>query len=78
MLPEILSCITHASSFAIHDNGQALKFINYSVPSIEHFMTRYRMDNPAALHCIRVAVTATVEHSSEVGPETGKWIAETT
>ena len=46
--------------------------------SIEQFMTRYRMDNPAALHRIRVGVPATVEHSSEAGPETGKLIAETT
>jgi ESCRT-I complex subunit VPS28 len=36
------------------------------------------MDNPAALHRIKVGVPATVEHSSEAGPETGKWIAETT
>ena len=36
------------------------------------------MDNPAALHRINVGVPATVEHSSEAGPETGKWIAETT
>ncbi|KAI6156612.1 hypothetical protein BKA82DRAFT_4048000, partial [Pisolithus tinctorius] len=27
---------------------------------------------------IKVGVPATVEHSSEAGPETGKWIAETT
>ncbi len=37
-----------------------------------------KMDNPAALHRIKVGVPATVEHSSEAGPETGKWIAETT
>ncbi|KAG1816481.1 vacuolar protein sorting-associated protein 28 [Suillus subaureus] len=55
-----------------------LKLVKDSVPSIEQFMTRYRMDNPAALHRIRVGVPATVEHSSEAGPETGKWIAETT
>lgn len=36
------------------------------------------MDHPAALHRIKVGVPATVEHSSEAGPETGKWIAETT
>lgn len=36
------------------------------------------MDHPAALHRIQVGVPATVEHSSEAGPETGKWIAETT
>jgi hypothetical protein len=36
------------------------------------------MDNPAALHRIQVGVPATVEHSSEAGPETGKWVAETT
>jgi ESCRT-I complex subunit VPS28 len=36
------------------------------------------MDTPAALHRIKVGVPATVEHSSEAGPETGKWIAETT
>lgn len=38
----------------------------------------YQMDTPAALHRIKVGVPATVEHSSEAGPETGKWIAETT
>ena len=36
------------------------------------------MDDPAALHRIKVGVPATVEHSSEAGPETGKWVAETT
>ncbi|KAF9649971.1 vacuolar protein sorting-associated protein 28 [Thelephora ganbajun] len=38
----------------------------------------YQMDHPAALHRIKVGVPATVEHSSEAGPETGKWVAETT
>ena len=37
-----------------------------------------QMDHPAALHRIQVGVPATVEHSSEAGPETGKWVAETT
>ncbi|KAH9479294.1 Vacuolar protein sorting-associated protein 28-like protein 1 [Psilocybe cubensis] len=41
-------------------------------------MKRYRMDHPAALHRLKVGVPATVEHSSEAGPETGKWIAKTT
>lgn len=36
------------------------------------------MDHPAALQRIRVGVPATVEHSSEAGPETAKWVAETT
>ena len=36
------------------------------------------MDHPAALHRIRVGVPATVEHSSETGPEKGKWVAQTT
>ncbi|KAI6156599.1 vacuolar protein sorting-associated [Pisolithus tinctorius] len=54
-----------------------LKLDKDSIPSIE-FMTRYRLDTPAALHRIKVEVPATVEHSSEAGPETGKWIAETT
>jgi ESCRT-I complex subunit VPS28 len=36
------------------------------------------MDHPAALHRLKVGVPATVEHSSEAGPETGKWVAETT
>ncbi len=36
------------------------------------------MDHPAALHRLMVGVPATVEHSSEAGPETGKWVAETT
>jgi ESCRT-I complex subunit VPS28 len=37
-----------------------------------------QMDHPAALQRIKVGVPATVEHSSEAGPETGKWVAETT
>ena len=36
------------------------------------------MDHPAALHRLQVGVPATVEHSSEAVPETGKWVAETT
>ncbi|KAF9483009.1 vacuolar protein sorting-associated protein 28 [Pholiota conissans] len=55
-----------------------LKLVGAGVPNIEDFMKRYRMDHPAALHRIKVGVPATVEHSSEAGPETGKWIAETT
>ncbi|KAH8111769.1 vacuolar protein sorting-associated protein 28 [Phellopilus nigrolimitatus] len=54
------------------------RLVGDDVPSIEAFMARYRMDHPAALHRIRVGVPATVEHSSEAGPETGKWVAETT
>jgi ESCRT-I complex subunit VPS28 len=37
-----------------------------------------QMDYPAALQRIRVGVPATVEHSSEAGAETSKWVAETT
>ena len=37
-----------------------------------------KMDHPAALHRLQVGVPATVEHSTEAGPETGKWVAETT
>jgi ESCRT-I complex subunit VPS28 len=80
-----------------------LKLVGDDVPSIEQFMSRYRvsninhirrhplpcrsthiirlsqkMDLPAALHRLQVGVPATVEHSSEAGPETGKWVAETT
>jgi ESCRT-I complex subunit VPS28 len=73
-----------------------LKLVGDDVPSIEQFMSRYRvstnstnfhqllwpnfskMDHPAALHRLEVGVPATVEHSSEAGPETGKWVAETT
>jgi len=55
-----------------------LKLVGPDVSSIEDFMVRYRMDHPAALQRIKVGVPATVEHSSEAGPETGKWIAETT
>ncbi|KXN84140.1 hypothetical protein AN958_00410 [Leucoagaricus sp. SymC.cos] len=55
-----------------------LKLVGDEVPSIEQFMTRYRMDNPAALHRIKVGVPATVEHASEAGPETAKQVAETT
>ncbi|KZT64405.1 vacuolar protein sorting-associated protein 28 [Daedalea quercina L-15889] len=55
-----------------------LKLVGDDVPSIEQFMSRYHMDHPAALHRLKVGVPATVEHSSEAGPETGKWVAETT
>ncbi|KDR80946.1 hypothetical protein GALMADRAFT_222546 [Galerina marginata CBS 339.88] len=55
-----------------------LKLVGADVPNIDDFMKRYRMDHPAALHRLKVGVPATVEHSSEAGPETGKWIAETT
>jgi len=55
-----------------------LKLLGTDVPSVDEFMKRYRMDNPAALHRIKVGVPATVEHSSEAGPETSKWVAETT
>ena len=73
-----------------------LKLVGDDVPSIEQFMSQYRvstnsinflelfwpnylkMDHPAALHRLEVGVPATVEHSSEAGPETGKWVAETT
>lgn len=36
------------------------------------------MDNPAALHRLKVGVPATVEHATEQGAETAKWVAETT
>lgn len=71
-----------------------LKLVGGDVPSIEQFMNQHsvsnlisvsmlglsfaQMDNPAALQRIKVGVPATVEHSSEAGPETGKWVAETT
>ncbi|EKM81536.1 hypothetical protein AGABI1DRAFT_111828 [Agaricus bisporus var. burnettii JB137-S8] len=55
-----------------------LKLVGDEVQSIEQFMTRYRMDNPAALHRIQVGVPATVEHSTEAGPETAKQVAEAT
>ncbi|EJF64360.1 vacuolar protein sorting-associated protein 28 [Dichomitus squalens LYAD-421 SS1] len=55
-----------------------LKLVGDDVPSIEQFMSRFRMDHPAALYRIQVGVPATVEHSSEAGPETSKWVAETT
>ena len=37
-----------------------------------------KMDCGAALHRLNVGVPATVEHSSEEGVETAKWVAETT
>ncbi|KZS94828.1 vacuolar protein sorting-associated protein 28 [Sistotremastrum niveocremeum HHB9708] len=55
-----------------------MKLVGDSVSDVETFMTRYRMDHPAALHRLKVGVPATVEHSTEAGAETGKWIAETT
>ncbi|KAI6156693.1 vacuolar protein sorting-associated [Pisolithus tinctorius] len=65
-----------------------LNLVKDSIPMIEEFMTFSSfslltlcfdlLNTPAALHRIKVGVPATVEHSSEAGPETGKWIAETT
>ena len=48
--------------------------------SVAHLklLTVRQMDHPAALHRLKVGVPATVEHSSEAGVETGKWVAETT
>jgi ESCRT-I complex subunit VPS28 len=45
---------------------------------LSHITPLPKMDHPAALHRLKVGVPATVEHSSEAGPETGKWVAETT
>jgi len=36
------------------------------------------MDNPAALHRLRVGVPATVEHASHGEEQTAKQVAETT
>ncbi|KAL7409444.1 vacuolar protein sorting-associated [Mrakia frigida] len=49
-------------------------------PSLEAFMTRFNMDNPAAVHRLKIGVPATVEHASgeNAGVETGKWVAEVT
>ncbi|KZV98899.1 ESCRT-1 complex, Vps28 subunit [Exidia glandulosa HHB12029] len=55
-----------------------LKLLGDSVPSIEDFMARYKLDHPAALHRLKVGVPATVEHSSDTAAESGKWVAETT
>ncbi|KAH8824690.1 vacuolar protein sorting-associated protein 28 [Flagelloscypha sp. PMI_526] len=55
-----------------------LKLVGDDVPSIEQFMARYKMDHPAALARIKVGVDATVEHSSEAGPESSRWVLETT
>ncbi|GJJ11663.1 hypothetical protein Clacol_005899 [Clathrus columnatus] len=55
-----------------------LKLVGDAVPSVEDFMAQYKMDHPAALHRLKVGVPATVEHSTEEGVETGKWVAETT
>ncbi|KAI6011471.1 hypothetical protein EDC04DRAFT_3121906 [Pisolithus marmoratus] len=51
-----------------------LKLVKDSIPPIEEFtMMCYHLDMAAVLHKIKVAM---VEHLSEVGLETGKWIAE--
>ncbi|KAG8904336.1 Vacuolar protein-sorting-associated protein 28, partial [Tulasnella sp. 417] len=59
-----------------------LKLVSAEVPSLEEFMRKYNasgfMDNPAALHRLKVGVPATVEHATEQGAETAKWVAETT
>jgi len=38
------------------------------------------MENPAAVHRLKIGVPATVEHASgeNAGVETGKWVAEVT
>ncbi|KAG8862069.1 Vacuolar protein-sorting-associated protein 28 [Tulasnella sp. 330] len=55
-----------------------LKLVGSDVPTLEGFMAKYNMDHPAALHRLKVGVPATVEHASEQGGETAKWVAETT
>ncbi|KAL8276904.1 hypothetical protein RQP46_010732 [Phenoliferia psychrophenolica] len=55
-----------------------MKLVGENVPSLEAFMTEYRMDCTAAAHRLEVGVPATVEHSSEDGAEAAKWVAETT
>jgi len=55
-----------------------MKLVGDSVPSVESFMTEYRMDCTAAAHRLEVGVPATVEHSGEEGAEAAKWVAETT
>lgn len=37
-----------------------------------------KMDYSAALERLKVGVPATVEHPTDSGPETAKWVAETT
>ncbi|KAF9066444.1 vacuolar protein sorting-associated protein 28 [Rhodocollybia butyracea] len=55
-----------------------LKLVGDDVASVEEFMKRYRMDYSAALERLKVGVPATVEHPTDSGPETAKWVAETT
>lgn len=55
-----------------------MKLVGDAVPSLETFMSEYRMDCPAAAYRLKVGVPATVEHSSEEGVDSAKWIAETT
>ncbi|KAF9517107.1 hypothetical protein BS47DRAFT_1326790 [Hydnum rufescens UP504] len=49
-----------------------LRLVSDSVPSLEEFMAKYKMDHPAALHRLRVGVPATVEHASEQGGSAGR------
>lgn len=55
------------------------KLVADEVQNIQVFMTRYRLDAPAALHRINVGIPANVEHPDTAGgrPES-KWVAETT
>ncbi|KAK4048830.1 Vacuolar protein-sorting-associated protein 28 [Microbotryomycetes sp. JL221] len=55
-----------------------MKLVGDSIPSVNAFMSEYRMDCTAAAHRLQVGVPATVEHSSEEGVEVAKWVAETT
>ncbi|KAG6334696.1 hypothetical protein ID866_4395 [Astraeus odoratus] len=47
------------------------------IVALDYLERAYVRDAITAVE-IKVGVPATVEHSSEAGPETGKWIAETT
>jgi ESCRT-I complex subunit VPS28 len=49
-----------------------------SIQPDNSLLTSFQMDNPAALHRLRVGVPATVEHASEGEVQTTKWVAETT
>ncbi|THG98685.1 hypothetical protein EW026_g3532 [Hermanssonia centrifuga] len=47
------------------------------IVALDYLERAYVRDSVTAAE-LRVGVPATVEHSSEAGPETGKWVAETT
>ncbi|KAE9398304.1 vacuolar protein sorting-associated protein 28 [Gymnopus androsaceus JB14] len=78
----IITAIHYLENAYLRDSITAAEYSpacsRLALANVEEFMRRYRMDYSAALQRVKVGVPATVEHPTDSGPETAKWVAETT